>query len=108
MVTTAVQAGPNGSRDLPIPSPKSQCVRSNSLRPVYEAGLLRHETSAHPTGSASSSHEQHGQERFVPRTFVPLEPGLPTAAHMSPSQDNSEKPTNYEMRLGQRSKPEQI
>src|SRR5205807_4375643 len=107
MFTTVVQAGLNGSHDSPIPSPKSQCVRLNSLRPVYEAGLLPRETSARPTGSASGSHEQHGQERFMPRTFVPLEPGLPTVAPTFPSQDNSGKLTNSEMRLGQKLTMEQ-
>src|SRR2546425_361431 len=107
MFTTAVQVGPNGSRDLPIPSPKSQCVRSNSPKPVYEVGLRPRETSAHLTVSASGSHEQHEQGRFGPRTFMPPGRGLPTEAHMFPSQDNSENLTNYKTRLGQRLRLEQ-
>ena len=74
MFTTAVQVGPNGSHDLPIPFPKSQCVRLNSRRPVYEVGLRPREMLAHLTGSASGSHVRHEGERFAPRTFVP--PGL--------------------------------
>src|SRR6266568_1400836 len=88
MFTTAVQVGPNGSRDLPIPFPKSQCVRSNSRRPVYEVGLRPHETSAHLTGSASGSYALHERERFALRTFVPQVHGSPTEAHTFPSPDS--------------------
>src|SRR5712691_2194558 len=101
MFTTAVQAGLNGSRDLPIPSPKSQCVRSNSPRPVYEVGLRLREMSVHPTGSVSGSHELHEQERFARRTFVPLGHGLPTEAPTFPSPDSSGKLTSYETRSEQ-------
>src|SRR3989442_12360814 len=99
MFTTAVQAGPNGSRDLPIPFPKSQCVRSNSQRPAYEVGVRPHETSAHPTGSASGSQEQKAQEKFMTRQFMPPGKGSPIAANTIPSKDNSAKLTSVETRL---------
>src|SRR2546425_8220679 len=102
MFTTAVQVGLNGSHDLPIPCPKSRCVRSNSPRPVYEVGLRPHETSAHLTGSVLGSHALHEQERFALRTFVPREHGLPTKALTFPSQDYSRKPTSYETRSRRR------
>src|SRR2546425_11632800 len=102
MFTIAVQVGLNGSRDLRIPFPKSQCVRSNSPRPVYEVGLRPRETLVHPTGSASGLHELHEQGRFGPRTFVPRGHGLPIEAPTFPSQDNSGKLTSYDTRLGQR------
>src|SRR5712692_9784635 len=107
MFTTAVQAGPNGSRDLPIPSPKSQCVRLNSRRPVYEVGLRPREMWGHLTGSASGSYARHERERFALRAFVPPGLGSPTEEPTCPSLDNSGKLTNYEMRLGQRLTMEQ-
>src|SRR2546427_11907829 len=96
MFTTAVQVGPNGSRDFLIPFPKSPCVRSNSPRPVYEAELRQHETLARPSGSASNSHAQHEKGRFAPRTFVAPEHGWPIQAHTLASQDYSRKPTSSE------------
>src|SRR5438128_874602 len=107
MFTTAVQVGPNGSHDLPIPFPKSQCVRLNSRRPVYEVGLRPREMLAHLTGSASGSHVRHEGERFAPRTFVPPGLGSLTEEPTCPSPDSSGKLTNYEMRLGQRLTMEQ-
>src|SRR2546425_3022332 len=98
MSTTAVQAGLNGLRDLPTPSQKSRCVRSNSPRSACGAALRLREMSAHPRGSASGSHELHEQERFVPRTFVPPELGLLTVALTFLSQDNSGRLMSYETR----------
>src|SRR5207247_9288306 len=80
MFTIAVQVGPNGSRDLPIHSPKSQCVPSNSQRPAYEAALRQRETWVRPTESALGSHEQHEPERFAPRAFALPEHGFHTEA----------------------------
>src|SRR6266511_2995440 len=102
MFTIAVQVGPNGSRDLPIHSPKSQCVPSNSQRPAYEAGLRQRETWVRPTESALGSHEQHEPERFAPRTFALPEHGLPTEAPTFPSRDYSRKPMSYETRSRRR------
>src|SRR2546421_6598966 len=102
MFTTAAQADPNGLHDLPIPFPKSQCVPSNLPRPVYEAALRQHETSARLMGSALGSHGPHERARFAPQTFVPREHGLLTEAPTFPSQDYSRKRTNYGMRSRQR------
>src|SRR5438093_13681973 len=102
MFTTAVQAGPNGSRDLPIPFPRSQCVPLNSPRRVYEAALRPHETLARLTGWASGSHGQHEQGSFALRTFVPPEHGSPTVAPTFPSRDYSRQPTSYETRSRRR------
>src|SRR5438094_5083974 len=102
MFTTAVQAGPNGSRDLPIPFPRFQCVLSNSPRPVYEAALRPHETLARPTGLASGSHGQRGQARFALRTYALRGPGLPIEAPTFPSRDYSRKPMSYETRSRRR------
>src|SRR2546426_7078960 len=107
MFTTAVQVGPNGSRDLPIPFLRSQCVPLNSPRPVYEAALRPHETLARPTGLASGSHGQHGQARFALRTFALRGPGLPIEAPTFPSRDYSRKLTSYETRSRRRLRLEQ-
>src|SRR2546428_13141528 len=102
MFTTAVQVGPNGSHDLPIPFPKSQCVRLNSRRPVYEVGLRPRVMLAHLTGSASGSHVRQEGEGLAPRTFVPPGFGTLTEEPTCLSQESGGKLMRYEMRYGLR------
>ncbi|HVH16051.1 MAG TPA: hypothetical protein VNA15_10100 [Candidatus Angelobacter sp.] len=77
-----------------------QCARSNWQRRVSEAALLRRAMSARLKELVSGLRGRRGLVRYALRTFMPLEPGSPTAAPTSLSPDTSANLQSYKMPLG--------